>query len=114
MVLIPFLLIAVFILKPINLRDIVVLLIGFYTPFLLTFVCLFLLDKGPIGELLFPLSRLEFQLNPIELIKKEGIFISMVVVTMILSVWRINRNFYKNATRVRMYQQTVFLLLIFI
>jgi len=112
--LIPFLLIAVFILKPINLRDIVVLLIGFCTPFLLTFVCLFLLDKGPIGELLFPLSRLEFQLNPIELIKKEGIFISMVVVTMILSVWRINRNFYKNATRVRMYQQTVFLLLLFI
>ncbi len=114
LLLIPFLLIAVVILKPINLRDIVVLMIGFCTPFILAFVCLFFFDKGPIGEILFPFSRLEFQLNPMEVMQKEGFFISMVIVTMILSVWRINRNFYKNATRVRIYQQTVFLLLLFI
>lgn len=110
----PFLLIAVVIIKPINFRDITVLMIGFCTPFILAFVCLFLLDIGPIGEFLFPFSQLEFQLNPKELIQKEGIFIFMVIVTMILSAWRINRNFYKNATRVRIYQQTVFLLLLFI
>ena len=110
----PFLLIAVVILKPINLRDIVVLIIGLCTPFILAFVCLFFFEKGPVVELLFPFSRLEFQLNPVELFQREGIFISMVIVTMILSAWRINRNFYKNATRVRIYQQTVFLLLLFI
>ncbi|MFM7054541.1 MAG: DUF6427 family protein [Bacteroidota bacterium] len=112
--LVPFLLLAVVILKPINLRDIIVLIIGFCTPLFLAFVCLYFLDRGPVGEILFPFSHLEFQLNPIEIMQKEGFFISMVIVTMILSAWRINRNFYKNATRVRIYQQTVFLLLIFI
>lgn len=110
----PFLLIAVVLLKPINLRDIVVLVLGFFIPFMLAFVCLFFIDKGPIGELLFPFYRLEFQLNPMEIIKKEGVFITMVIVTMVISAWRINRNFYKNATRVRIFQQTVFLLLVFI
>lgn len=111
--LVPFLLLAVVIIKPINLRDIIVLIIGFCTPLFLAFVCLYLTESGPIMEQLLPFSRLDFELNPIDLIKKEWVFIAMVTVTMTLSIWRINRNFYKNATRVRIYQQTVFLLLLF-
>ena len=110
--LLPFVFFSLFILKPLSLRDILVLIIGITTPLFLSFVYLLMMDTSPLMSLLLPFQNLDFYVDRGDLLQqKNWAFLILFVFTLLLAAWRINRNFYKNATRVRMYQQTIFVLL---
>jgi hypothetical protein len=110
-----FVLVSWIILKNVNGRDLLVGVIGFLLPFFLTSVFLFWMDtENPIGHV-FPVidsNRIFhpflFGSSPLKwLLVVYGAFI-------LIAVWRINRNFYKNATRGRLFQQAVYLLFLFV
>jgi len=110
-----FVLISWIILKNVTGRDLLVGTIGFLLPFYLTFVVLFWNDHAsPIGVLL-PVLSSKNVFYPF-LIESKNVwgFIAVFGTFTCISAWRINKNFYKNATRVRLFQQTTYLLIIFI
>lgn len=113
LMLFPFVLFALFILKPLSLRDVLLLILGISTPLFLAFVYLLMMDVSPLIPSLLPFQNLDFYVDAAVLLQKSNWpYLIVFVFTMVLSVWRINRNFYKNATKVRVYQQTIFLLMI--
>lgn len=113
LMLFPFVLFALFILKPLSLRDVLLLILGLATPLFLAFVYLLMMDVSPLIPSLLPFQHLDFYVDGTVLIQQNNRpFLIVFILTMALSIWRINRNFYKNATRVRVYQQTIFLLMI--
>ncbi len=110
--LLPFIVIAVSMLKTINGRDLMIVIMGFSIPFFLVFVILFWFDAVSIQNILLPWQTLGLESGLLEDSTSVWI-IGLYSFTTILSIWRINRNFYKNATKVRYFQQTVFLLYFF-
>ncbi|MFM7079109.1 MAG: hypothetical protein ACKOYC_04880 [Bacteroidota bacterium] len=110
-----FVLIAWIILKNVSGRDLLVGFIGFLLPFYMAFVVLFWNDHiNPMGVLLPVLDSKKIFYPIVFDSNQEWGFIAVYGLFMCFSAWRINKNFYKNATRVRLFQQTIYLLLIFI
>lgn len=110
-----FVLVSWIILKNVTGRDLLVGLIGFVLPFFLAAVMLFWTDsQDPINRVI-PILDSTSMFYPFNAINQNSKWsLAVFGIFLLLSVWRINRNFYKNATRVRLFQQAVFLLFIFI
>jgi hypothetical protein len=109
-----FVLVSWIILKNVNGRDLLVGIIGFLLPFFLTAVFLFWMDtENPIGHV-FPILDSTKIFHPFQLGSNPLKWLLVVYGSFVLfAAWRINRNFYKNATRVRLFQQAVYLLFVF-
>lgn len=105
--------VAIFILKPFSWRDWLVGLLGVIIPFFFTFVFYFWNDGlDELRQRFFPESIR--QLWDSEGLMLQGYRITLVVISVlfVLTMVRIRQNFYKNVTRIRNFQQVVFIFLL--
>ena len=105
--------VAIFILKPFAWRDWLVGFLGVFIPFFFTFVFYFWSDGiNELRQRFFPESI--SQLWDIKGLMLQGYRITLVVISIlfVLTMVRIRQNFYKNVTRIRNFQQVVFIFLL--
>ena len=105
--------IGIFILKTFAWRDWLVGFIGLILPFFFTFVYYFWYDSlDEVRSRFFPENiRHLWNISGIIL---QGYRITLIVISLLFVVtfWRIRQNFYKNATRIRNFQQVIFIFLL--
>lgn len=104
---------SILILKTFAWRDWLVGITGLLLPFFFAFVYYFWIDGLEKMKEMFFLNDISRILNTGGLIL-QGYRITLVVVTVIvgLTLLRIRQNFYKNATRIRNFQQVIFMFLL--
>lgn len=105
--------ISVLILKTFSWRDWMVGILGGLLPFFFAFVYYFWFDGLDELKEKFFINKISQLLDPVGL-ALQGYRITLVVMTLltILTLIRIRQHFYKNATRIRNYQQVIFMFLL--
>lgn len=105
--------ISVFILKTFAWRDWVVGFFGLILPFFFTFVYYFWNDGlAEFNSKFFPRDISHMLDTGGLLLQGYRITITVISVVFVLTFWRIRENFYKNATRIRNFQQVIFMCLL--
>lgn len=101
---------SVLILKTFSWRDWTIGFIGFCLPFFFAFVYYFWIDGLDTLKEKFFLNNISRLINP-EGFALRGYTITLVVISLItiLTLLRISQNFYKNTTRIRNFQQVIFI-----
>ncbi|MBK9047338.1 MAG: hypothetical protein IPL74_11660 [Bacteroidetes bacterium] len=105
--------ISILILKTFSWRDWMVGIVGLLLPFFFAFVYYFWYDGLDELKEKFFLNNIR-QLIDTGGLALQGYRITLVVITLItiLAIIRIRQNFYKNATRIRNYQQVIFMFML--
>jgi hypothetical protein len=111
-VLLPFIFLSAAALTTLSVRHIAGGLLGFVAPAFLIFMWYFWNGEEGIMLKLYPYynSQAIFNVENIFLFR-ENIFLVSFGILILFAIWRIQKNFFKNATRIRIYQQVIFMLL---
>ena len=106
-------LVSIFILKTFSWRDLIIGIFGLVLPFFFTFVYYLWVDNLDEMRTIFFLDDLTriWDTGGIAL-RGYRITIGVTAVMMLLTLNRIRQNFYKNATRIRNFQQVIFIYLL--
>ncbi len=111
-ILLGFFLISLSILQPFSWRDYAVSLIGFVTPWFLVITGLFLSDKQTLLTSLLNVENVKPVLIVQSLTQKSWVALGVIALLLIISLYRLRSNYYKNVIKTRNYQLTFLLLLI--
>ncbi len=105
--------ISIFILKTFAWRDWIVGFMGLVLPFFFTFVYYFWVGGLPeLNARFFPKDISQLIDTRSIMLQGYRITISVIAVILFLTFWRIRENFYKNATRIRNFQQIILMFLL--
>jgi len=107
-----FFIISLSILRPFNWREWLVALMGFITPWILIWVILFLMDKQGSVHMFDDVQHLKPLVKLHTLSKANTVTAAGILILMVLSLFKLRNNYFKNVIKMRKYQLCILILLI--